>query len=288
MFGYVKPLRTELKVKDDNAFRAAYCGLCMALKKEYGLQYRFLLNYDFVFLSMLLARTRSERMCRCLVHPLRKRCIADCNNAFVRSAAALVISSWWKLDDQKKDSGFWGRVKAGLLQFVIRRGYRKAAQKFPEFDQVMKDCMEKLYQAEKECCDSLDLPADLFASSLMPLGKVQDESQSRIYQQILYQMGRWIYIIDAVDDYSEDFKSKAYNPIRYRYQLSAEQIPPEIIEEIRLTLIDSVVSMEHSYNLLPENPYSDILQNVIEYGLLAVQNDVFQGNFHKKRKRETR
>jgi hypothetical protein len=32
MFGYVRPYRDELKVKDYELYRAVYCGLCHSLK----------------------------------------------------------------------------------------------------------------------------------------------------------------------------------------------------------------------------------------------------------------
>ena len=36
MFGYVRPYKPELKVREYEMFRAAYCGLCWALKEKYG------------------------------------------------------------------------------------------------------------------------------------------------------------------------------------------------------------------------------------------------------------
>ena len=37
MFGYVTIARPELKIKDEETYRAFYCGLCRALKKRHGL-----------------------------------------------------------------------------------------------------------------------------------------------------------------------------------------------------------------------------------------------------------
>ena len=54
MFGYVMANRPELKIREYDRYRAYYCGLCRALKKEYGLLGRLTLNYDMTFLVMLL------------------------------------------------------------------------------------------------------------------------------------------------------------------------------------------------------------------------------------------
>ncbi|WP_369015126.1 DUF5685 family protein, partial [Klebsiella pneumoniae] len=40
---------------EKDRFRAAYCGLCHTLGREYGFAARFLLNYDFTFLAVLLS-----------------------------------------------------------------------------------------------------------------------------------------------------------------------------------------------------------------------------------------
>ena len=52
MFGYIKPVKAELKVKEWEAYQGIYCGLCKQLAKRYGFFARMTLNYDFVFLAM--------------------------------------------------------------------------------------------------------------------------------------------------------------------------------------------------------------------------------------------
>jgi hypothetical protein len=54
MFGYIRPLKGELKLREFEKFRACYCGLCSALGKEYGITSRLILNYDFFFLAALM------------------------------------------------------------------------------------------------------------------------------------------------------------------------------------------------------------------------------------------
>ena len=53
MFGYVKPDKPELKIKDYETYKAIYCSLCRTLGKEYGLLARFLLTYDAAFYALL-------------------------------------------------------------------------------------------------------------------------------------------------------------------------------------------------------------------------------------------
>ena len=54
MFGYVTPLKGEMKVKDFERFKCYYCGLCCHIKKQFGNIPRIALNYDMTFLGLLL------------------------------------------------------------------------------------------------------------------------------------------------------------------------------------------------------------------------------------------
>lgn len=54
MFGYVRPVRDELKCRDFDLYRAAYCGLCRCMKERCGWTSTWFLNYDFTFLALLL------------------------------------------------------------------------------------------------------------------------------------------------------------------------------------------------------------------------------------------
>ena len=44
MYGYVRPNRGELRVRDYELFQVAYCGLCRALSRRYGFFARFAVN----------------------------------------------------------------------------------------------------------------------------------------------------------------------------------------------------------------------------------------------------
>ncbi len=39
----------------------------------------------------------------------------------------------------------------------------------------------------------------------------------RVLRQLLYHLGRWVYLVDAADDLKKDVKSGSYNPLVYRF-----------------------------------------------------------------------
>lgn len=41
----------------------------------------------------------------------------------------------------------------------------------------------------------------------------------RVLEQMLYHLGRWVYLIDAADDLQKDAVSGNYNPVALRYGL---------------------------------------------------------------------
>ena len=106
MFGYVLPRRDRLSEEAQVRYHAAYCGLCRALKLEYGFAARFLVNYDMTFLYFLLREgvPACPGRCFCPARPwCRKACLPE--DGAMRYAADLsVLLSWWKLLDARRDS----------------------------------------------------------------------------------------------------------------------------------------------------------------------------------------
>ena len=76
MFGYVRAVTSALPPEEAQRYEAVYCGLCRTLGSRYGKSAQLILNYDFVFLALLLARPEGEGSfptCPCPVHPWRKK-----------------------------------------------------------------------------------------------------------------------------------------------------------------------------------------------------------------------
>ena len=98
MFGYVRPVRDELKCKDFDLYRNTYCGLCRTLRRRYGLLAPMILNFDFTFLALLLAPAEDRfTPCRgrCHANPFRR--IPMCPESPELEAAAdeCVILTYW-------------------------------------------------------------------------------------------------------------------------------------------------------------------------------------------------
>ena len=53
MFGYIRTDTPELRVKENEYYKAVYCGLCRAQGKCTGQCSRMTLSYDMAFLALL-------------------------------------------------------------------------------------------------------------------------------------------------------------------------------------------------------------------------------------------
>ena len=203
MFGYVLPSRDRLDERERERFRAVYCGLCHTLRERYGFAASLLLNYDFTLLAILLS-SGDEESCtvrRCAVHPC-KGCRAQTSTPALEAAAdRTVILSWWQLRDHIADHGFWSGLKYRFASLFLRGAYRRAGERLPHFDAAVRLHLQALAALEDARCASVDMAAEPFAALMADAAAdLTDEKRRRILGQILYQLGRWIYLIDAADD----------------------------------------------------------------------------------------
>jgi len=196
MFGYLRPLQGELKVRELERFRACYCGLCHALGKKYGASARFVISYELVFLAMLLwdeGEPVDIKRKRCIASPFRKRRYCTPGGSLGTCAGYNVILTWWKLKDSINDEPFFKSVPHRLASLFLSRAYKKAAREFPEFDRYISREMAALAEYEAGADVSLDGAADKFAKMLCAAAPESAcEGNHRPLMEILYHLGRWI------------------------------------------------------------------------------------------------
>lgn len=284
MFGYVRPFRDELKCRDFDLYRATYCGLCRCMRKRYGILAPMLLNFDFTFLALLLwEREDSFVPCsgRCHANPLVKKPMCPDSPALDLAADESIILAWWKLRDSVEDDGFLGGMPSRVLSLVYRPAYKKAAKCCPEFDAQVRENLTELSGLEKENCPSMDRTADAFARLLQKgASNSGDAAKDRALEQLLYHLGRWIYLIDARDDMEEDMQSGQYNPVVARFGAQGND------EELKRTLNHSINLIGSASQLVDFGCRTPLVENILYYGLPLVQRAVFDGSWKQIQKQK--
>ena len=281
MFGYVLPSRDYLDAAGKEQFQGAYCGLCHTLGQHYGWAGRMILNYDMAFLAMLLSEGHRE-LCakRCALHPVKGRLCSCGGESFDTAAHMSMVLTWWQLQDGIADHSFWIGLKYRLAALALRRSYRKARAIVPQFDEHTRLHLERLAALEKENCPSIDAAADAFASLLAGAAyQVEGEAHRRILQQMFYHLGRWIYLVDAVDDLKKDMEQGSYNPLVYRFGLTAPQLTEEARHDVSLTLDTSVRAMAAAFELWNFGGYHTVIESTVYHGLYVVGTAVLDGTF---------
>ena len=284
MFGYVRPVLNRLNEEEKERYKSAYCGLCHAMGKRHGWLSRFTLNYDFAFLAILLYGSTDEQSTQCLrcpAHLLKKARECACGKAMELAADESMILTWYKLTDDVVDKGLLSGLPARFLKLLLTGAYRRAALARPEFDRQVKLQLERLRGLEKARSSQLDRTADAFASILASAAGDcgGDTVRMRAMGQLLYHLGRWIYLMDAWDDLDEDEKKGRYNPLDARFQGKAR------LERgyVETTVTHSARLVGAAANLIEFGCWRTIVDNMIYEGLPAVQNAVLEGRWKELR-----
>lgn len=286
MFGYVRPRLDQLSREEQERFRRAYCGLCHTLRRRCGLPARFILNYDFTFLAILLSggEEPGTRCARCVASPLKKRTFCGGNPALDLAADESVILAYWQARDGVADHGLWRGLKYRAASWALGGSYRKAAAARPEFDRVTREQLRRLSEQEQARSPSLDKPADAFAQLLAAAAdEAADGSLRRILHQMLYHLGRWVYLIDAADDLKEDAADGNYNPLIYRYGLTDGEWTEESRASFTQTVDHSIRLLATAYELWDFGCWTPILEHTVYAGLFQVGKAVLSGTYRKRR-----
>jgi len=281
LFGYVKIYKNELKVKEYDLFKAYYCGLCKTLKKEYGFASRMGLSYDLTFLSLILSSVfETDEKVKpevCVANPFKKKPIMNSNKFMEYAASANVILTYFKLRDDIKDNH---RIKSILFYPFMIGAKRKARKKQPELFKNVKESMDRLSALEKNACPDIDALANEFANltgCVFDADVITDEKTKRIMKHMGYLIGRYIYLLDACDDYESDKKSKSFNALLVDGCIVSKE---DVFESLEFTLSE----VAGAYNLLDIKKNKPILDNIIYLGLMDSLKKVKEPKEEKRRK----
>lgn len=280
LFGYVTPLKPEMKIREYETFRSYYCGICMHIKKCFGNIPRMTLNYDMTFLGVLLdglhKENREVEIKRCLAHPLNKKPMIMNNSALAYAAAMNVSLVYYKLlDDVADDKSIKSKINA-----IILSPYKS---KFNRNVTIINDIIEKnlknlsLLESGKNftSIDEICHPFSEIVGKIFELYPEEFEGDSAEIRmdlfQLGYSLGKWIYLIDALDDLKDDMEKEKFNPINYLYnnnEKNYDELLNEIKDRIEFTIFNCGYTCKKSLDRLPIKRNKEILDNIISLGMM--------------------
>ena len=226
VLGYVRPVAPELRVRENELYRAVYCGLCRSMGKCTGCASRLTLSYDFAFLALvryaLTDTSPTVARGRCIVHPLRARYYAENCDALTYSAAAAALLMRGKISDDIADEhGLRHMRAAAVLPFVSRFAARAEKCGAPGMDAVagvISRELSNLSALERGNSSDIDACADTFGNIMAAaFAGGLDGAPARIAAEIGRYTGRFIYVCDAADDIGDDARLGRFNPLLSSY-----------------------------------------------------------------------
>ncbi len=282
MFGFIRPVKPELRVKEADRFQQVYCGLCHAIRARYGRFFTFFLSYDMTFFALVAGCGEEETAppCRkrCDAHPVAGHACAQSDAALALAADVSVLLTYHKLQDSLADEKGARRAIAAVLCRLAKRGYQKARARLPEADSEMVQALCDLQTLEREKCASMDRAADASARMTAAVVPRTGDARERVLRQMFYHIGRWVYLLDAAQDVKEDMEQGGYNPVVLRYDLRAPDLTA-VRQPLERTLERSLADICMAYDLLDVRRDADLIRNIIFLGMPLATRQVLDGTY---------
>lgn len=288
MLGYIRINKGELKVREYEIYSGYYCGICKSISKNYGQLPRMALSYDAAFLAILLASLDEQddfpSQEHCAIHHIKKKTFVH-NKAINYAADVMLILAWHKLQDDINDEH---KSYAHFSSFILKSKYKKLNHKYPLLCETVKIHLKELNELENNKCNSIDQVAEAFSKIMQDIFRegiktlypqeIYDKNLNSI-EQIGYHIGKWIYLIDAVDDIEENIETKTYNPLLYRFKFdnNNEDVASfriRIEDDLRFNLFHYLAITNESVQSLDIKKNHGIINNIIFFGLNQKTEDI--------------
>lgn len=278
MFGYVTPLKAELKVREYDVFKAYYCGLCREIGEKSYIS-KMTLTYDMTFLGLLLSsiyldKTEIQKSF-CPFKMTKVEMVSK--NPFLEYAAEMniLLSNRKLVDDYNDDERYISLLASKIIKLNKYKAISK--DKIEKIDYYLNE----INRLEKNKCDNIDEIGGCFGEATGEIFAVYDDNNAKLLRFIGVNIGKWIYTLDAYDDLLDDIKNGSYNSLIYRFQYNNEK-PEEfkagIKDNIQFVLIKCLDEVSKAFELLNIKKNKGLIENIIYMGMERKTSSVLEGS----------
>lgn len=276
MFGYLNIEKDKLEQGQQGLWQTFMCGLCFSTKQRYGNFPRMFISNDVNFFNVLFHSVLNVDVeienKRCFSHPISKRTVLKQTEITDKLAVANVLLTYWNIYDDTVDGH--SVKKKGALG-MLRSAYNKAQKDFPELDDMLATRYQQLREMEQADCHSIDQVAHAFAELAQDFAVLTLSEQATEHLQILcYNLGKWIYLIDALDDAAKDIRRRNYNPFVSYYGVKRANELSGKFDELQFEMYAVLNRIASAYNDLNLTKYTCILNNVVYDSIRNKTNEV--------------
>jgi hypothetical protein len=262
MFGYVRINKKDLTFREFDTYKGYYCGLCKYLKQNHGEISRLSLNYDIAFLILLLTSvyrpnsTITQEVC--IANPMKKK--ARIVNEVTEYAASMnVLLTYYKLEDNLNDDK---GIKDILAYNIYKGKLKKAYEKYPKKADYIKEQLDILQELEVKNSTNIDEVSNTFGNLMGEIFAYKNDEYEHDLRIIGFNIGKYIYMLDAYEDLDKDIKKGRYNPF-IEYANKKEELRKRVDRLISISLgylAQSIDNLHIKANI-------SIIENIIYSGV---------------------
>lgn len=254
MFGYVIADKRDMSKEEIERYRGFYCGLCHALKQNYGISAQMTLNYDLTFVAILLNALYEEEEnaenFTCLLHPFRYN--QRFSNSLIDYCADMtVLLAYYKAVDD------WQDENKKTMMRLLKKSFEKVKKQYPEKDSLIAERLRKITELEKQNCTNIDQISGVFGDIMAEVLCFKEDTYASRLRKMGFYLGKFIYLMDACCDLPYDTRHNQYNPFKNAYDPS----------QIRDILDDMISRCVDEYSYLPIVKDTKILENILYSGV---------------------
>lgn len=277
MFGYVRPEKPDLLIRDFTVYKAVYCGLCKSIGRRCGQIPRAAVTYDMTFLSLLLLALSPERITlnqeSCVLNPFRKKPVAGSDPVLEFAADLSCLLAFYSAKDDAADDR---PVRGRIATLLFSRSAGKVMRRYPELNAWIKEKLVRLNQLEKG--DSIDETAACFGAILKRIllegfalvQREDDEVTALLLGEAAEALGRWVYLLDAIDDLELDGQKGNTN-----HFLALPK--DEALLSAETKLIEAEAAVDRNLALLTYEQWGGLVYNIVTIGLPATRQRILAG-----------
>lgn len=264
----------------------------------------------------------------CVVHHIKKKTIIYNKAVDYAGDVMLILAWYKLLDDINDEGKSYAKATALMLKGIFKKLYISypdlcdgieknlkelsyleqskcdsidmAAESFSKIMEVIfSEGVKKLYPevlSDKDNSNESSSDKDTFNEDIPPFDTLHDNlfhetTLSNLpdkVKQIGYHMGKWIYLIDAVDDIEDNIKTGSYNPLLYRFGYDASKESPtefrnRIEDDLRFNLFHYLAVTCNCIASLDIKKNQGIIDNIIYFGLNRKTEEIITGVEEKNR-----
>ncbi len=261
MFGYMIADIPALSEEAKKRYRGCYCGICRSIGRRCGSLSRCCLTYDMVFLALTLNALyepeESSEAKPCPVHPLTKRRSWHSEVTDYAADLNVLLARINALDDWADDRAPLKWAEAKLLE----KAAAEAAERNPRQWTVIRESMAELADVERRRDPSPDPGANAVGRLMGEIFVLREDRWAPILRALGRDLGRFIYLLDAVTDRKKDERRGLYNPVS---AMAAEGATPEEVREILLGLMADAAAAWEKLPLLRD---AEVQRSILYAGI---------------------